>query len=93
MLETVLVIDEEKSNVKGLLKLEDEDGNSALHLSSQNEKFNVTKAILDFMGKEDATKAVMKENKFGWTPFSLAEFWRLRQLEVDVQVHKGQINI
>ena len=22
------------------------------------------------MGKEDATKAVMKENKFGWTPFS-----------------------
>ena len=32
-LETVLDIDEEKSNVKSLLKLEDEDGNSALHLS------------------------------------------------------------
>jgi hypothetical protein len=69
-LETVLIIDEEKHNLKSLLKLEDEDGISAVHLSSQNEKFNVTRAILTFMGKQDATEAVTKENKFGWTAFT-----------------------
>ena len=43
-LETVLVIAEEKHNLKSLLKLEEEDGNSALHLSSQNDKFDVTQS-------------------------------------------------
>ena len=69
-LETVLVIAEEKHNLKSLLKLEEEDGNSALHLSSKNVKFDVKRAILEFMGKDDATEAVTKENKFGWTQFS-----------------------
>ena len=70
-LETVLSsMKEEKSNVQGLLKKEDEDGNSALHLSSQNENLDVTKLILDFLGRKDGKEAITKENKFGWTPFS-----------------------
>ena len=72
LMEYAIGIEDEAFNLKRLLKQEDEDGNTPLHLSLQNRHLGVTRTILKFLeqSQEDGKEAFMQGSKFGWKPFS-----------------------
>ena len=66
-----------KDQILYLLKKIDEDGNTALHLSTQKESLDLIKTetvslILDILGPDCQKDEILKKNKFDKTPLSEA---------------------